>query len=190
MNTAEKEFEKLLAVLNAGGVILYPTDTIWGVGCDATNSRAVDKVYKVKERIPNKSFIIIVKDLEMLSNYVSFVPEIVIELLASISEPLTIIYPNAKNLPKNVVAGDGSIAIRIPDHDFCQQLLGAFGKPLISTSANLSGGSLPYSFRSIDNQIKKSVDYIVPIEQDIIARPKPSTIIRIDDDSEIHILRN
>jgi L-threonylcarbamoyladenylate synthase len=190
MNIAEKEFAKLLAVLNDGGTILYPTDTIWGVGCDATNTRAVEKVYKVKERISNKSFIILVKDLEMLSNYVSSVPEIVVELLASISEPLTVIYPNGKNLPKNVVAGDGSIAIRIPDHAFCQQLLGSFGRPLISTSANLSGGNLPYSFRSIDNQIKKSVDYIVTVEQNMIARPKPSTIIRIDDDSEIHILRN
>lgn len=186
----EQQLGEILTVLNTGGVILYPTDTIWGIGCDATNTRAVEKVYDIKERISDKSFIIIVKDQEMLRNYVTRVPDIVIELLASVTDPLTVIYPGAKNLPRNVIASDGSIAIRIPDHAFCQQLLGAFGKPLISTSANISGGPLPYSFRSIDEQIKQSVDYIVPLEQNTIARPKPSTIVKIDNDSEIRILRN
>lgn len=186
----EQELGEILAVLSTGGVILYPTDTIWGIGCDATNARAVEKVYNIKERISDKSFIILVKDQEMLSNYVARIPDIVIELLASVSEPLTVIYPGGKNLPKNVISADGSIAIRIPDHAFCQQLLGALGKPLISTSANISGGPLPYSFRSIDEQIKQSVDYIVPLEQNMIARPKPSTIVKIDNDAEIRILRN
>ncbi len=186
----EQQLGEVLSVLTTGGVILYPTDTIWGIGCDATNARAVEKVYNIKERISNKSFIIIVKDQEMLSNYVTTIPDIVIELLASVPEPLTVIYPGGKNLPKNVVSGDGSIAVRIPDHAFCQQLLCAFGKPLISTSANISGAQLPYSFRSIDEQIKQSVDYIVPLEQNTIARPKPSTIVKIDNGAEIRILRN
>ena len=186
----EKELEKLLVVLNNGGIILYPTDTIWGIGCDATNARAVEKVYKAKERISDKSFIMLMKNMEMLSDYVLFIPEIAVELLASVSDPLTVIYPGGKNLPKNVIAADGSIAVRIPDHAFCQQLIGALGKPLISTSANLSGGTLPYSFRSIDEQIKQFVDYIVPLEQSMIARPKPSTIVRIDNDNEIRIIRN
>ncbi len=189
---AEKKYQvsDILSVLNKGGAILYPTDTIWGIGCDATNGRAVEKVYKIKERISDKSLILLVKDVEMLKRYVVDVPEIAIELFASVSEPLTVIYPKGKNLPKNVIADDGSLAIRIPRHDFCQELLEAFGKPITSTSANISGGPIPYSYRSVVQHVKEAVDYIVALEQDTISRPKPSTIVKIDPNGEIRILRN
>ncbi len=184
------QINDILAVLKKGGVILYPTDTIWGIGCDATNGRAVENIYRIKKRISDKSFILLVKDLDMLKKYVVEVPDIAVELLASVSDPLTIIYPRGKNLPKNVISDDGSVAIRIPRHDFCQDLLGAFDKPITSTSANISGGVMPYSYRSVVQHIKDSVDYIVKLEQDTISRPKPSTIVEIDLGGDIRILRN
>ncbi len=183
------QLDDIVSVLIRGETILYPTDTIWGIGCDATNSKAVEKVYRIKERIVDKSFIILMKDLDMLKKYVSEIPDIAIELQASISEPLTIIYPGGKNLAKNVIANDGSIAVRIPNHPFCQELLSAFKKPITSTSANISGGAVPFSFRAVADQIKESVDYIVPIEQYTITRPKPSTIVKIDANGEIRVLR-
>lgn len=169
---------------------MYPTDTIWGIGCDATNSKAVEKIFRIKERLYEKSLIILVKDLEMMKHYVSEIPDIAIELLASVSEPITIIYPNAKNLPKNVIAHDGSIAIRIPKHDFCQELLEAFQKPITSTSANITGGPMPYSFRAITDEIKVSVQYVVQIEKEAIIRPKASTIVKIEENGELRIIRN
>ncbi len=169
---------------------MYPTDTIWGIGCDATNSKAVDKVFRIKELLYQKSMIILVKDLEMMQHYVSEIPEVAMELLTGVAEPLTIIYPNAKNLPANVMAKDGSIAIRIPKHDFCQELLTAFGKPVTSTSANITGGPNPYSFRSIADQIKESVQYVVPVERESVTRHKPSTIVKIEENGELRILRS
>ncbi len=190
MHNQEFDIKKVVDVLQGGGTILYPTDTIWGLGCDATNSRAVEKVYRIKERLVDKSLIILVSDLDMLQKYVKEVPEIVVELISSVSEPLTIIYPEACNLPKNVMAVDGSIAIRIPNHQFCQEMLRAFGRPVTSTSANVSGAPNPHSFRVVSQEVKNSVDYIVPLEQYVISRPKPSSIVRIDESGEMHILRN
>lgn len=191
MNDVKKyQLSDILAVLDKGGTILYPTDTIWGIGCDATNGRAVESVYRIKERIADKSFILLVKDVDMLKKYVGEVPDIALELFSSVSEPLTIIYPGGKNLPRNVVADDGSVAIRIPRHDFCQELLDAFQKPITSTSANISGGPIPYSYRSVVQHIKDSVDYIVQLDQERISRPKPSTIVKIDLKGDIRILRN
>ncbi len=189
-DVSKYKISDILAVLKKGGVILYPTDTIWGIGCDATNGRAVENVYRIKERISDKSFILLVKDIDMLKKYVVEVPDIAVELLASVSEPITIIYPGGKNLPKNVIADDGSVAIRIPRHDFCQELLDAFNKPITSTSANISGGAMPYSYRSVAPYIKESVDYIVQLEQDTMSRPKPSTIVKIDSGGDMRILRN
>ncbi len=188
--SADHDIQNVLKVLKKGGTILYPTDTIWGIGCDATNAKAVEKVYRIKERMLEKSMIILVKDLEMLTHYVREVPEIAEELLASVMDPLTIIYPGARNLPKNVLADDGSIAIRIPKHDFCQELLGAFGKPVTSTSANVSGAPSPYSFGGILEPIKQSVDYIVPVRHQSISKIKPSTIVKIDEYGELRVLRS
>ncbi len=184
------DLERVLEILNEGGTILYPTDTIWGIGCDATNSKAVASIYNIKERVAEKSMIILVRDLDMLKDYVPDPPEIALELIASVSDPLTIIYPKAVNLPQNILAADGSVAIRIPNHDFCQALLTAFRKPISSTSANMSGSPNPYSYRGVEKQIKLAVDYIAPFEQEKASRPKPSTIIKIDKKGDMHIIRN
>ncbi len=188
--SVNNDIQEVLTVLRNGGTILYPTDTIWGIGCNATNPKAVEKVYRIKERVFKQSLIILVKDLDMLHHYVGSVPEIASELMMSVADPLTIIYPNARNLPRNVMAGDGSIAVRVPKHDFCQDLLGAFGKPVTSTSANLTGAPNPFSFGSIAEPIKNSVDYIVSTRHQSINRPKPSTIVKIDQYGEISVLRN
>ncbi|MDR4988547.1 MAG: L-threonylcarbamoyladenylate synthase [Bacteroidales bacterium] len=184
------QLNEITGVLRKGGTILYPTDTIWGIGCDATNTKAVDKVFRIKERLLYKSLIVLVKDVEMLEKYVSSVPDIARELISSFNEPLTIIYPGGRHLPKNVIADDGSVAVRIPDHSLCLQLLDAVQKPLTSTSANITGAPIPYSYRSVSNQIKEAVDYIVPLEHDKVTRPKPSTIIKIDSNGELKVLRN
>ncbi len=184
------QLDEIVSVLRKGGTILYPTDTIWGIGCDATNAKAVDKVFRIKERLLYKSLIVLVKDIEMLEKYVSSVPDISRELIASFKDPLTIIYPGGRHLPKNVIAEDGSVAVRIPNHSFCQQLLDAIQKPVTSTSANITGAPIPYSFRSVSDQIKEAVDYIVPLEHDKVTRPKPSTIIKIDSNGELKVLRN
>ncbi len=177
-------------VLQSGGTILYPTDTIWGIGCDATQVVAVEKVFRIKERVREKSLIVLVKDLDMLRQYVKQVPEIAIELLASVPEPLTIIYPGGRNLPRNVLAEDGSIAIRIPKHDFCQGLLDYYGMPVTSTSANYSGAPNPFSFSNITEPVKEAVDHIVPVKYQAISRPKPSTIVKINANDELRIIRN
>ncbi len=184
------DFSEVLRVLKKGGTILYPTDTIWGIGCDATNNRAVAKVFKIKGRDADKSLIILVENFEMLEKYVAEVPEVAYDLVKNINEPLTIIYENAKNLAKNVPASDCSIAIRIPKDDFCLALLHKFGKPITSTSANVSGAPSPLYFSKIDEQVKNAVDYIVPLNQHVIERPKASTIIRITENKEIKILRS
>jgi L-threonylcarbamoyladenylate synthase len=177
-------------ILREGGTILYPTDTIWGIGCDATNARAVKKVYAIKERLNEKSLIILVKDREQLEKYVESIPDLAYDMMESINDPLTIIYPGARNLAPNVAASDGTVGIRIPKDDFCLELLQAFGKPITSTSANLSGDPSPVSFSKISDAIKNAVDYIVPFEETGIRMPRPSTIIRIDPDGNIQIIRN
>lgn len=188
--TIDHDIQKAVGVLKKGGVILYPTDTIWGIGCDATNMKAAERIYRIKERMGETSMIILVSDLEMLKQYVSEVPEIARELISSMKEPLTVIYPGARNLPKNVLAKDNSIAIRIPRHDFCQAMIRSLNKPITSTSANLSGAPNPFTFSGIAEAIKESVDYIVPVRYQFISRLKPSTIVRIDPDGEMHIVRN
>ncbi len=184
------DIKEALDVLNNGGTILYPTDTIWGIGCDATNGKAIERVYHIKERMQEKSLIILVKDMDMLRKYVKEVPETAEELIASIKEPLTIIYPEARKLPGNLLASDGSIAIRIPSHEFCQELLEAFGKPITSTSANVSGAANPFSFSSVVQPLKDAVDHIVPVRYQTLSRPKPSTIVKINPNGEIRVIRN
>lgn len=186
----EEEIKKVVEVLQLGGTILYPTDTIWGIGCDATNQRANEKIYKLKGRMSRKSLIILVDSVESLCKYVGEVPDMAIDLLESVSDPITIIYSGARNLPKNVMADDQTIAIRIPRDEFCQALLKAFGKPITSTSANVSGQPSPLSFSKIPEEIINGVDYVVGINQHRINRSKPSTIVRINELGEIQILRN
>ncbi len=188
--TLDKEVKKAAEVLSKGGIILYPTDTVWGIGCDATNPRAVSRVYKIKVRMPYKSLIILVLNPEMLKQYVVNVPDIALDIINSIGEPLTIVYNKGRNVAKYVTAPDGTIAVRIPQNQFCQELLKTFKKPLTSTSANVSGYETPLSYSKISDDIKNSVDYIVEANRNIITRPRPSTVIRVKDNGEIEIVRN
>jgi L-threonylcarbamoyladenylate synthase len=185
----ENEINRCLQVLQDGGVILYPTDTIWGVGCDATNFTAVEKVYFLKRRVESKSMIVLLDDEKKIADYVVQIPEIAWDLLNNVTTPLTIIYPEAKNLAGNLVAEDGSIAIRIVKSGFCHQLLKAFGKPLVSSSANISGETAPISFSKITDEIKDGVDHVVESKPDEIRTSKASQIIKLDLNGEFRIIR-
>ncbi|MBN1339547.1 MAG: threonylcarbamoyl-AMP synthase [Bacteroidales bacterium] len=177
-------------VLHQGGVILYPTDTIWGIGCDATNNRAVQKVHKIKGRLKSKSsFIILLEDEQKISQYVKKVPEILWDLLKSFDTPTTVVYPGAKNLARSVIASDGSVGIRVTRDPFCKELLKAFGKPVTSTSANLSGERSPLVFKDIPEEILNSVDYAVTTNREKLNKAKASTIIKLKENGEFEILR-
>ena len=189
-STIEIEVENALKVLKAGGTILYPTDTIWGIGCDATNVRAVENIYKIKQRAESKSLIVLVDSFEKIGQYVAKVPDITFDLVSGVEEPLTIVFSNAKNLAKNVIAPDKSIAIRIVKNIFCQKLLQQFGKPIVSSSANISGEATPLYFNKIDKEIIQKVDYVVKVGQDNFKEVKPSKIIRINEDGSYEIIRN
>ena len=172
--------------LKQGKTILYPTDTVWGIGCDATNEVAVKKIYQLKKREESKSLIILVSSIEMLIEYLEEIPKKAIKVLNSSDKPTTIIYKNPINLAKNTIASDNTIAIRIPQNDFCIQLINQFGKPIVSTSANISGQATPKSFSEISKAILESVDYVVDLHQDKLSE-KSSKILKIVDDSVIVI---
>ena len=160
----DEQIKLAVKVLREGGTILYPTDTIWGIGCDATNEVAVAKIYQIKQRVDSKSMLTLIDNPNRLLQYVNQVPEIAWEILDVADKPLTIIYPNAKNLASNLIASDGSVGIRVVNHDFCRRLISVFSKPIVSTSANISGEPSPKSFYFISEGIKSAVDYIVPPE--------------------------
>lgn len=184
-----EDINKSIEIIEKGKVFLYPTDTIWGLGCDANNKNAVSKIYEIKNRIFSKSMIILVQNIEMISRIVKKIPSKAIELIEKTENPLTIIYPNAKNMAKNVIAEDGTIAIRIPKDDFCQQLLKEYGKPIVSTSANVSGENPPANFSEISDYIKNNSDYIVKWRQNDNQKSKASTIVKITENEEIIVLR-
>lgn len=185
----EEDIARSIVVLKNGGTILYPTDTIWGIGCDATNPKAVEKVYALKQRAESKSLIILVDSFDKISSYVEKVPEVASDLVSNIESPLTIIYSSARNLAPNVIATDGTIAIRVVNEEFCRQLIARFGKPIVSSSANIAGDSTPLTFSSIGKEIVKNVDYVVNLKRDIFNRSKPSTIIRLLENGEFTIIR-
>lgn len=173
-------------VLIEGKIILYPTDTVWGLGCDATNFYAVSKIYQLKNRAESKSLIVLVSSLNMLKKYVA-VPKKAIEILTKTDRPTTIIYENPKGLATNIIAEDKTIAIRIVQDDFCRKLIKRFGKPIVSTSANVSGDKTPKSFQEISQPILDGVDYIVNLYQNKV-NTKSSTILKIVGD-DIKVLR-
>ncbi len=182
--------EEVLAVLKKGGTLLYPTDTIWGIGCDATNEAAVNAIYRIKKRTGTKSMLVLVDHIAMIRSYVQEIPSMALELLKVSDTPLTIIYPNAKNLASKLIAGDGSVGIRICKTEFCQNLIGKFQKPIVSTSANLSGDPSPATLTDIDPYIKEKVDYFVEIsEKESFLCKKPSPIIKLGIDNTIRIIR-
>ena len=185
----EKEVKLSVDFLKKGKIILYPTDTIWGIGCDATQSKPIDRIYRVKQRFESKSMIILLDHADKLSLYVKKVPPVAYDLIERYHEPLTIIYPDAMNVAKNVVAEDGTVAIRIVRDEFCRKMISLFNKPVVSTSANLSGQPAPIIFSKIPKEITSGVDHIVNYNRDVIIRTKPSTIIRLTDNGEFEVIR-
>jgi len=190
MNTSfNEDIAKAVEVLRSGGVILNPTDTIWGIGCDATNPAAVKRIYEIKQRQDTQSMLVLMENPNLLNSYITEVPEIAWELIEVADTPLTIIYPGAKNLAANLLAKDGSIGIRITNEAFTQQLIQRFRKPVVSTSANVSGQKSPQNFAEISDEIRKSVDYIVKFRQDDLTRSNPSGIIKVGLGGQIEIIR-
>ena len=179
----QKEVNNTLDVLEIGGVILYPTDTIWGIGCDATNDKAIEKIFKIKKRLKEKSLISLVADKKHLQNITGDITSVDIT-----SEPTTVIYHSAFGLSKKLLAKDGSAAIRIVQDDFCQKLIQNFGKAIVSTSANISGSASPKNFSEISEEIKNNVDYIVNLRHDELMIT-PSSILIINEDKSIKKIR-
>ncbi len=190
MSELETEINKSVELLRQGKVILYPTDTIWGIGCDATQPKAVQKIYKIKERRDNKSLILLLDDINKLSNYVKEIPPIAFDLIQNATSPLTIVYPHARNLPKKMIADDGSIAIRIVQGDYCKEVIRRLAKPLVSTSANISGEPAPKTFEQISETLKQKVDYVVKVHRTRIKAVKPSTLIKLEEGGVFKILRS
>lgn len=181
--------KQIIHILNNNKTILYPTDTVWGIGCDATNEEAVQKVYALKKREESKALIVLVSSLHMLKKYV-FVPKKALEILKTATKPTTIIYNNPKGLAKNLInKEDNTVAIRIVQDDFCRKLIKRFKKPIVSTSANISGMPTPTSFSEIEKQIKNNVDYIVNLHPSKAKEAQPSRILKINNHS-VEIIRN
>lgn len=185
----KNDIAQSLICLSKGAIILYPTDTLWGIGCDATNENAVNKIFAIKKRDASKSMIILLDDAGKLLKYIKEVPPLAYDLIECATSPLTIIYPNAINLAKNVMADDGSIAIRIVEDDFCKQLIRKFNKPIVSTSANMSGKTAPDSFVMISDEIKNAVDYVVSIRQRENKKAVASAIIKLGVGGEVKVIR-
>ncbi len=184
-----QEIKKVCEILEKGGVILYPTDTVWGIGCDATDEEAVRRVYEIKRRNDTKSMLVLLDNPVKLQTYVREVPEIAWDLIELTDKPLTIIYSDARNLAQNLIAEDGTIGIRITEEQFSAQLCKQFRKPIVSTSANISGQAAPDSFKAIDEEIKSAVDYVVQFGQKENRKGQPSSIIKLDKNGTINIIR-
>jgi L-threonylcarbamoyladenylate synthase len=185
----DDDIQECLRVLHAGGLILYPTDTVWGIGCDATNEVAVAKIYALKNRNEEKSMIILLAEEKDVLEYTDQPDLVFFDYIKGIQKPVTVIYDNAKNLAKNLLAADGSVGIRIVKDHFCKLLIDAFGKPVVSTSSNVSGYPPPGNFSDIDIHIKSGVDYIVQHRQDDTGRASPSTVLKVSSEGDIVILR-
>ncbi|MVZ64883.1 threonylcarbamoyl-AMP synthase [Sphingobacterium sp. DK4209] len=183
------DMKQALDTLKSGGIILYPTDTIWGLGCDATNPEAVEMIFALKGRDKGKSMIVLLGNDYQLEGYVQEVPEVAYQLIEVADRPLTIIYQKAKNLAPNVVAEDGSIGIRVVRHPFCEELIQRFRKPIVSTSANLSGEPSAQNFVEISEEIKDGVDYIVQYGQSDLSKHQASTIMKIDGSGKFEFIR-
>ncbi len=183
------EIRKCVGILREGGIIVYPTDTIWGIGCDATNRDAVNRIYTIKERDPSKSMLILVDQPGRITGYVLEVPGIAWELLEVNPEPMTLIYPGAKNLAENLPAEDGSIGIRVTEDPFCSNLVRQLGKPIVSTSANFSGAPAPALFEEIDEELLERTDYVADWRREEQIARKPSSVIRVGPGGRIEVIR-
>ncbi len=184
-----EEIKKSIEILRSGGVILYPTDTVWGLGCDATNEIAVKRIFEIKKRIESNALLVLVDSAAKIQSYVDEVPDMAWDLIEFAQKPLTIIYPNAKNLAKNLIAEDKSVGIRVTNEVFSKNLCSQFKKPIVSTSANVSGEPTPLNFIQISEEIKNAVDYIVNFRQDYKIEPKPSSIIKLGKGNLFQMIR-
>lgn len=185
----QDEVKKAVEVMRNGGVILYPTDTVWGIGCDATNEEAVKRVYEIKRRSDSKALICLVDSEARLTRYVRRVSDVTWDMIELATKPLTVIYDNATGLAPNLLAEDGSVGIRITKEEFSKELCFRFQKPIVSTSANISGEPTPQTFDEISNEIKNAVDYVVKYSQRCKEKHQPSSIIKINADGEFTIIR-
>jgi L-threonylcarbamoyladenylate synthase len=183
------DIEASLNTLNKGGLILYPTDTVWGLGCDATNAAAVAKIYALKKRQDGKSMIVLLADEKDISKYVTEPDPKIFDYIKGIHKPTTFIYEGGINLAANMIQDDGTVGIRITKDPFCKQLIKRFGKPLVSTSANISGYPAPALFIDVDIAIKSGVDYIVQHRQDDVTAASPSAIVKLNADGSLTIIR-
>ena len=181
----KEEIRKSQEVLKQGGVILYPTDTVWGLGCDATNAEAVKKIYDIKQRTDHKSMLVLLEDAGKIASYA----DIALDLIEIADKPTTIIYPNAKRLASNLIAEDGTIGIRITQEMFTRSLLSRFNRPIVSTSANISGKPAPRFYEEISEDIRKAADYIVDYRRNDRTPAVPSSILKLGMDGEIQIIR-
>ena len=183
------EIKKACEVMQKGGVILYPTDTVWGIGCDATNEEAVKRVFEIKQRADSKAMLVLVDNPVKVDFYVQDVPQVAWDLIDLTTKPLTIIYDGARNLAGNLIAEDGSVGIRVTSEEFSKQLCFRFRKAIVSTSANISGQPAPAVFSEISEEIKKAVDYIVDYRRDEKGSPKPSSIMKLGKGGYVKIIR-
>ena len=183
------DIKQACEVMHKGGVILYPTDTIWGIGCDATNEEAVKRVYEIKQRNDSKSMLVLTDNPVKLQTYIVDVPDIAWDLIDLTDKPLTIIYDGARNLAQNLIANDGSVGIRVTSEEFSVALCRQFRKPIVSTSANISGEPVAATFREISQEIIDAVDYVVDYRQNDFSKAKPSSIIKLSKNGAIDIIR-
>lgn len=185
----EKQVDAATAVLRDGGIILYPTDTVWGLGCDATNAEAVERIYTLKRSVNKHSMLVLCRDADMVARYVNKAPAIAFEVMEMATKPLTLILPGAAGLAPNLIPDEGTLGVRVPDHEFCRQLLRRFGRPIVSTSANISGEPSPKGFDDISKEITEGVDLVVSPR--VAGRPtgKPSSIIAFGEGGEVKIIR-
>ncbi len=183
-----EEINKAISVLADGGLIVYPTDTVWGIGCDATNEKAVGKVYQLKQRDDSKALVCLVANDAMLERHVAEVPDLAYDIMDLSDKPTTIVYDDPKGIAKNLIADDNTIAIRVASDKFCQYLIAKFKKPIVSTSANMSGQPTPKQFSEIDAAVLKGVDYVVNLQQEKTAHT-PSAIIKLSADGVVNVIR-
>ncbi len=184
-----EDVKAALEVLQRGGVILYPTDTIWGLGCDAGNEEAVKRIYAIKNRVDSKSMLVLMENAALIERYVDEVPEVAYDLIELTEKPLTIIFDGARNLAKNLIAEDGSIGIRKTSEKFSSELIRRFKRPIVSTSANISGKPSPSCFGDIETEIIDAVDYVVKFRQEDTSKAEPSSIMKLGSGGEIKIIR-
>lgn len=187
-NTINQEIHNAFEVIKNGGIILYPTDTVWGIGCDATNEDAIKKIFTLKQREESKSMIILVNGERMMHQVFNEIPEVAWQILDFAEKPTTLILDKPKNVAKNIIAEDNSLAVRMVTEPFCYKLMERMKKPLVSTSANISGMFTPKSFKEISPEILKGVDYVVNLQHEKICS-NPSTIIKLTLDSQVQVIR-